>query len=72
MKKHELTIPEIGLIAGTRGMLGAGLALLLGDQMTARHRRNVGWTLFAIGAASTIPLVRHVMRNTRHYRRHAI
>ena len=31
MKKAELTMPEIALIAGTRGILGAGLALLLGD-----------------------------------------
>jgi len=28
MKKTELTLPELALIAGTRGMLGAGVALL--------------------------------------------
>ncbi len=62
MKKHALSLPEIGAIAGTRGMLGAGLALLFGDHITARHRKQMGWTLFAIGAASTVPLVRHVLR----------
>ena len=24
MKQHEITVPQIGLIAGTRAMLGAG------------------------------------------------
>jgi hypothetical protein len=33
MIKAELTLPEIGLIAGTRGMLGAGIALLLADRL---------------------------------------
>jgi hypothetical protein len=35
MKKAELTLPEIALIAGTRGMLGAGAALLLADRLSA-------------------------------------
>ena len=26
MKQHEVTVPQIGLIAGTRAMLGAGIA----------------------------------------------
>jgi len=29
MFKTELTLPEVGLIAATRGLLGAGVALLL-------------------------------------------
>ena len=29
MKEHEVTTPQIGLVAGTRAMLGAGIALLL-------------------------------------------
>ena len=31
MKQHEVTVPQIGLIAGTRAMLGAGIALLLSE-----------------------------------------
>jgi len=61
MKKSELTIPEIGLIAGTRGMLGAGLALLLGDKLEASQRKAVGWTLFLVGTISTIPLALNVL-----------
>jgi len=61
MKKSELTIPEIGLIAGTRGKLGAGLALLLGDKLEASQRKAVGWTLFLVGTISTIPLALNVL-----------
>ena len=61
MKKVELTLPEIALIAGTRGMLGAGAGLLLADKLKADQRRSIGWTLFIIGAISTIPLAIQVM-----------
>jgi ABC-type cobalamin transport system permease subunit len=56
MREAELTLPEIGLIAVTRGMLGAGVALLLGDLLPENQRKTVGWTLAAIGAITTIPL----------------
>ena len=61
MKQAQLTMPEIGLIAATRGMLGAGVAFLLADKLSKERRRTVGWTLFLVGAASTIPLVRDVL-----------
>lgn len=57
MKKAELTLLEIALIAGTRGMLGAGVALLLADKLSKERRSVLGWTLVSIGAMSTIPLV---------------
>jgi len=44
MKQHEITVPQIGLIAGTRAMLGAGIALFADA------------TLVAVGALTTIPL----------------
>ena len=56
MKKMELTLPEIGLIGGTRAMAGAGIALLLSDRLNNDQRKAVGWTLFLIGAISSIPL----------------
>ncbi len=61
MKKTELTMPEIGLIAGTRAILGAGIALLLGDLLSGEQRKAVGWALFIIGAISTIPLAMNVL-----------
>jgi hypothetical protein len=57
MKKHEVTIPQIGLMVGTRAMLGAGIALLLSEKLTDEQRRAIGWTLVAVGALTTIPLV---------------
>jgi hypothetical protein len=57
MKQHEVTVPQIGLIAGTRAMLGAGIALLLSEKLTAEQTRAIGWTLVAVGALTTIPLV---------------
>ena len=65
MKTAELTIPEIALIGGTRGLLGAGLALLLGSKMTQEQRKAVGWALFLVGAISTIPLVVNVVQKQR-------
>ena len=56
MKKHEVTIPQIGLMAGTRAMLGAGIALLVSEKLTSEQRQAIGWTLVAIGALTTIPL----------------
>ncbi len=57
MKQHEVTVPQVGLIAGTRAMLGAGIALLLSEKFTDEQRRAIGWTLVAVGALTTIPLV---------------
>ena len=60
MKTHEVTIPQIGLIAGTRAMLGAGIALLISEKLTGEQRKAIGWTLVAIGALTTVPLALQV------------
>jgi len=65
MKSSKLTLPEIGLIAGTRIMLGAGLGLLLADKLNDDRRKSVGWTLLTIGAVSTVPLVATVLGRRR-------
>jgi hypothetical protein len=61
MTTAELTIPEIGLIAATRALLGAGIALLLADKLSAEQRKAVGWTLVGVGALTTIPLALEVL-----------
>lgn len=65
MKDISLTVPELGLIAGTRAALGAGLALLLGDRLTLEQRRAVGWTLLAVGIVTTFPLIAEVLEKSR-------
>lgn len=60
MRKTTLSVPELGLIAGTRAALGAGVGLLLGDLLSREQRKAVGWTLVAVGAITTIPLMAQV------------
>ena len=66
MKKRELSIPEIGLIAATRGMIGFGAGLLLADKFGKERRRGLGWSLLLAGAASTIPIALHVFGKNKH------
>jgi hypothetical protein len=62
-KSKTLSVPLIGLIAGTRGMLGAGAALLFANRIKRSKRRKLGWTLFLTGVISTIPLAYRVLRS---------
>ncbi|HEX4412194.1 MAG TPA: hypothetical protein VH107_01110 [Lacipirellulaceae bacterium] len=57
MQRTPLSIPEIAIIAGTRAVAAAGLALLLSDRLSYEQRRAVGWTLLGIGAVTTVPIV---------------
>jgi hypothetical protein len=65
MMKTELRMPELALLAGTRGMLGAGIGLLVADKMSDRQRKVTGGVLLAIGALSTVPLAMMVFRRRR-------
>ena len=65
MQKTELTLPEVALIAGTRGMLGAGVGLLLADKLNEDQGKAVGWTLLIVGAISTVPLAIEVLSKRR-------
>jgi hypothetical protein len=56
MFKTELPLPGLALLVGTRGLLGAGLGLLLAEKVNAGQRRAVGWALVAIGVVTTVPL----------------
>jgi hypothetical protein len=62
MRTRPMTFPELALIAGTRGLGGIGLGLLLSGQLSARQRRRLGWPLMLIGIGSTVPILMHVMR----------
>ncbi|MEO7190216.1 MAG: hypothetical protein ABI051_04100 [Vicinamibacterales bacterium] len=59
--KRTVTLPTLMLVAATRGMLGAGLGMLLADRLGARRVR-IGRALVAVGALSTIPLVLSIFR----------
>lgn len=57
MKKTYVSIPELAFIAGTRAALGAGAALILGDHLAGKQKKAVGWTLFLVGVATTVPIM---------------
>jgi hypothetical protein len=61
----RLSRPELALFAGTRGMLGAGIGLLLGKKLSDSRRKGIGWTLLIAGAGSTIPLAIRILHNRR-------
>ena len=49
MKKRKFKLSEIALIASTRGMLGAGIGLLLSSKLDKDQRRAV-----AVGDSSLL------------------
>ena len=59
-KTRNLSIPQIAIIAATRGAIGFGAGLLLADRFKAERRKTLGWSLFLSGLASTIPIAMHV------------
>ncbi|HJV65504.1 MAG TPA: hypothetical protein VJ550_07225 [Geomonas sp.] len=61
MKETRLTLPQLGLIAATRMVLGGGIGLLIADRLNERERKLAGWALFMGGMISTIPLGRMVL-----------
>ena len=57
MKTFHVSVPELGFVAATRAIAGAGVGLLLADCFrTADTRRAIGWTLLAVGALTTVPI----------------
>ena len=71
MMTRRLSLPQLGLIAGTRAMAGAGLGLLLADRLSNEQRRAVGWTLLAVGALTTVPLIAQVLTTDQDEPRYA-
>jgi hypothetical protein len=61
MKVKSLTVPEIGLIAITRVVLGIGIGLILADRLNADQQKSVGCALLVVGALSTIPIAANVL-----------
>ena len=60
MKERTVSVPELALVAATRGMLGAGLGLLLAGRLSDDQRRAVGRSLVAVGVVTTVPLLMEI------------
>ncbi len=65
MLKTELRLSELGLIAATRGLLGAGIGLLAAERLDNTQRKRLGRTLVAIGILTTLPLMMIVLKHRR-------
>jgi uncharacterized membrane protein YfcA len=65
MRQRSIYLPELVLIGATRGMLGAGIGMLLADRIGQNHRKIIGGVLLIAGALSTIPLALRVFRRDR-------
>jgi len=61
MKERKLKLSDVALIATTRGMLGAGIGLLLSGKLNKDQRRAAGWALVAVGAVTTIPILMNLL-----------
>jgi hypothetical protein len=61
MKERKLKLSDVALIASTRGMLGAGIGLLLSGKLNKDQQRAAGWALVAVGAITTIPLLMNLL-----------
>ena len=60
MKRTNLTMPELLLLAGTRVALGIGVGLLISEKLDRSARRAAGVALLGVGALTTVPLVMQV------------
>jgi hypothetical protein len=56
MKEVTVTLPEIGLISGTRVAIGVGIGLLIADRLNKDQRKGAGWALIGLGVLSSIPI----------------
>ncbi len=54
MRQITLTLPEIGLIGGTRFAIGVGIGLLISDRLSRDQRQGAAWALLAVGVISSI------------------
>ena len=66
MKTYNVTVPEIAIVAATRGIAGVGAGLLVAGLLRPDTRRTLGWTLLAIGALTTIPIAMALFGKREH------
>ncbi len=62
-----IAVPEVALIAVTRGAIGFGAGLLRAGKFKRERRKLFGWTLFLSGLASTIPIALHVFGKRKNF-----
>jgi hypothetical protein len=64
-KKASVSLPELAMLAASRAMTGMGLGMMIAKRIAPEKRKAIGWTLFAVGALSTIPLAFEIFGKDR-------
>jgi hypothetical protein len=62
-KKASVSLPELAMLAASRAMTGMGM--MIAKRIAPEKRKAIGWTLFAVGALSTIPLAFEIFGKDR-------
>ena len=65
MREIVLSPPKFGFIVATRAVLAFGVGLLVSRKLQNTKRRNIGRSLVAAGALSTIPAFMLIRRGRR-------
>ena len=65
MRETKVSLPELGLVAMTRIILGVGIGLLISRRMDDRESKSVGLALTVVGALSTIPIALEIFGGNR-------
>jgi hypothetical protein len=65
MRETRISLPELGLIAMTRSLLGVGIGLLISESLGSSARRAMGWALVVAGGLTTVPLALEVLHKSR-------
>jgi len=64
-ESKNVSVPELALVAATRGAIGFGAGLLLADKFKGERRKVLGWSLFLSGLASTVPIAMHISEKNK-------
>ena len=65
MRTINLPLPVMGFVVSTRAALGMGVGLLIAGRLSEQRRRTLGLALVGVGAATTVPAIRWVLRGIR-------
>ena len=62
MPKVTLNLPSLMAVVATRAALAFGVGLLVADRIPMHRRKKIALALIGIGAVTTVPLARSVIR----------
>ena len=65
MREISLSVPEIGLMVGTRVALGVGIGLVLSNRLNKDERKAAGLALLAVGIMTTVPIIINIIGKRR-------